>query len=124
MVLALSQNASPGMMYGKERLPFELGTVEHMWRDRGHFALLHDLTNCLRIGDLTEFTGDNARWIHEIRKKRPANKEQVARAQAAVNAIMAGADLPGGIEGRSLRALSSALFNKPIRAARLDRFGL
>lgn len=66
-ILALSRNDSPGMMYGKEGLPYELGRVEALWRDKEHFALLHDLTNCLRIADVSEFTGDGV-LLHEVKK--------------------------------------------------------
>jgi hypothetical protein len=45
-------------MYGKEGLSYELGAIQELWKTKGHFALHHDLTNCLRIADLTEFTAD------------------------------------------------------------------
>lgn len=89
-------------MYGKVGLPYELGTIRHLWESDGHFALHHDLTNCLRIADLTEFTGDGGALLHEI-KRTPRKKEaQVDRAQAAINALMNGGDLPGGARGAKL----------------------
>jgi hypothetical protein len=52
-IIALSQNAPPGVMEGKEGLAAEREQVVWAWREDGRFALLHDLTNCLRIGDVT-----------------------------------------------------------------------
>lgn len=54
-ITALSQNAPPGPMAGKAGLNARLVAVEARWNDHGRFALLHDLTSCLRIGDLTDF---------------------------------------------------------------------
>lgn len=96
LILALSRNESPGMMYGKEGLPFELGRVNHLWEDRGHFTLLHDLTNCLRIADLSEFTADGGILLHEVKKNPQADRSaQMKRIEAAVNAVMHGGTLPG-----------------------------
>jgi hypothetical protein len=95
-VLTLSRNASPGPMADKEGLPWELGAVVELWRERRHFALLHDLTSCLRIGDITEFTADGKRLLHEVKKNNARrDKAQVHRMEAAVAAIMHGAALPG-----------------------------
>jgi hypothetical protein len=35
-------------------LPFELGRIKELWEQDGHFGLQRDLTNCIRIADLTE----------------------------------------------------------------------
>jgi hypothetical protein len=53
-IIALSQNDQPGRIYGKgERgLEAEMKVVNGIWH-QGHFALLHDITNCLRIDDMT-----------------------------------------------------------------------
>jgi hypothetical protein len=52
---ALSQNSGPGSMYRKTGLRAELKRVEDL-RASGHFALLTDLTQSIRIGDLIAFT--------------------------------------------------------------------
>ena len=94
VILTLCRNASPGPMYGKEGLPHELGRIQELWENDGHFALHHDLTNCLRIADLTEFT-DVGMWLREIKRTPHTEKAQMDRAQAAVDALMHGGELPG-----------------------------
>jgi len=96
MILALSRNNSAGPMYGKQGLPYELGRIQELWEKDRHFALHHDLTNCLRIADLTEFTDDGGVLLREIKAKPHTEKKQWDRAQAAVDAITRGAPLPGG----------------------------
>jgi hypothetical protein len=95
MILTLSRNDSAGPMFGKEGLPYELRTVTELWDNDGHFSLLHDLTNCLRIADLTEFTDNGGAVLREIKRKPRTDKKQVERVQAAVNTIMHGGPLPG-----------------------------
>ena len=94
VILTLCRNASPGPMYGKEGLPHELGRIQELWENDGHFALHHDLTTCLRIADLTEFT-DAGMWLREIKRTPHTEKAQLDRAQAAVDALMHGGELPG-----------------------------
>jgi hypothetical protein len=94
VILTLARNDSPGMMFGKEGLPYELGCVEDLWRDKKHFGLLHDLTNCLRMADVSEFTNDGI-LLHEVKKTARTNKKQRERIQAAINAIMQGDPVPG-----------------------------
>lgn len=95
VILTLCRNASPGPMYGKDGLPHELARIQELWENDGHFALHHDLTNCLRIADLTEFTGDGGALLREIKRKPHTEKAQMDRAQAAVDALMHGGELPG-----------------------------
>jgi hypothetical protein len=105
VILTLCRNASPGPMYGKEGLPHELGRIQELWDNDGHFALHHDITNCLRIADLTEFT-ENGMWLREIKRKPHTEKVQMDRAQAAVDALMHGGDLPGPRRGARLIQLT------------------
>jgi hypothetical protein len=102
LILALSRNDSPGPMYGKDELPYELGAIEELWRDKQHFALHHDLTNCLRIADLTEFTTTGQNLFHEIKAKPHTEKKQLERAQAVVDAIMHGGVLPSSVDDTRL----------------------
>ncbi len=95
IILTLSRNQSAGPMYGKEGLPYELGRIEDLWNSKSHFALLHDLTNCLRIADITEFTADGGALFHEVKKTPRIDPRQMTRIQSAVNAVMKGDVLPG-----------------------------
>jgi hypothetical protein len=97
IILALSRNDSPGPMYGKEGLPYELGAIQELWKTKGHFALHHDLTNCLRIADLTEFTADGQRLFHEIKAKPHTEKKQFERAQAVVDSVNNSGRLPSSV---------------------------
>jgi hypothetical protein len=94
-IIALSSNASPGPMAGKSGLPHELGTTVAL-RGRGSLGLLHDLTNCLRIGDVTEFKPDGSKLLYEIKSSPNAKTgPQRRRMRAAVEAVMDGGELPG-----------------------------
>jgi hypothetical protein len=98
-ILVLSRNPSPGPMSNKKGLPYELGVVDRFWTERRHFALLHDLTACLRIGDVTEFRSDGWRIIHEVKTDlRNARSAQTARMTAATRALNEGGQLPGSEE--------------------------
>lgn len=102
LILTLSRNESAGPMYGKDGLPYELGRIEDLWHGSGHFALHHDLTNCLRIADLTEFTADGRALFREIKRKPHTDKKQMDRLERAVDAVMDGGDLPGDRAGARL----------------------
>jgi hypothetical protein len=105
VILTLCRNAFPGPMYGKEGLPHELGRIQELWERDGHFALHHDLTNCLRIADLTEFA-EAGMWLREIKRKPHTERAQMDRAQAAVDALMHGGELPGPRRGARLIQLT------------------
>lgn len=95
-VLTLSRNQSPGLSHGKLGLHAELAAIDELWKTEGHFALHHDSTNCLRIADLTEFTPD--RWVfREVKTGSRTKKQQVERAQAAVDALNNGGILPSSV---------------------------
>lgn len=106
-IYALSRNESPGPMVGKIGLESEVGMVQALWHDQQHFGLLHDLTTCLRISDVTEFAG-NRRVVHEVKTKRGrVVSTQKARAQAAIDAIRDGGELPGADPDTRLVALET-----------------
>jgi hypothetical protein len=102
-ILALGMNASAGPIVNKAGLDYELGFVTEAFRDRGHFVLLHDLTNCVRIGDATEFTADGNRWLREVKKTGRSDTRQTARMQQVVDALMDGAPLPRAPDARIVR---------------------
>jgi hypothetical protein len=95
-ILALSRNDAAGPMYGKAGLAAELDRVNRAWKEDGAFALLHDLTNCLRIGDLTIWEGEAEPRTVEI-KTNPnrMDRRQLERINAAYAAILRGGPLPG-----------------------------
>ncbi len=94
-VIAVSSNASPGWIAGKSGLEHELGAAAEL-RNRGSLGLLHDLTNCLRIGDITEFKPDGTKLLYEIKSSATAKTgPQRRRMEAAIQAVMAGGELPG-----------------------------
>jgi hypothetical protein len=95
IIFALSRNQSPGPFYGKDGLQYELGRVEACWRDAHHFALLHDLTNCLRIADITEFTNDHGALLHEVKAGDRVDKKQMKRIEATLNALLGNGPFPG-----------------------------
>jgi hypothetical protein len=95
-IVTLSRNDPPGLSYGKPGLHAELAAIDELWKSQGHFALHHDSTNCLRIADLTEFTEDGYVFV-EVKTSPRFKKEQVERAQAAVNAINRGGVLPSSV---------------------------
>ena len=102
VIQTLSRNDSAGPLYGKIGLPYELRTIQHLWESDGHFALHHDLTNCLRIADLTEFADEAGALLREIKRTPHTAKAQMSRAQVAIDALMHGGDLPGGRPGARL----------------------
>jgi hypothetical protein len=94
-IIALCQNQSLGPIAGKKGLGAELDRVEQARAD-GKFALLHDLTNCLRIGDVTVFGGDGTPSVIEVKtdpsRRRPAQNRRI---KAAIEAVQNGGPLPG-----------------------------
>ena len=93
-VIALSSSAATGTVAGNAGLPRELAAAAAM-RAAGSFGLLHDLTNCLRIGDITEFRPDGSKLLYEIKSSPKAKTgPQRRRMNAAVEAVMSGGELP------------------------------
>lgn len=96
-ILALSRNQVPSPLVGKAGLDAELGAVVDAWKSDRTFALLHDLTNCIRIADLTVFTKERPTLV-EVKSGGGGgsrHREQVKRAQDAVAVLNEGAPLQG-----------------------------
>jgi hypothetical protein len=91
---ALTNHPSAGPMHGKEGLDYEIGAAVEA-RERGGFALLHDLTNCLHIGDITEFRDDGTRIVDEVKRNPTKGGPQRRRIRSAIAAIMEGGEIPG-----------------------------
>jgi len=97
-IVALSRAEAPGVMYGKAGLAKELETIDTAWRDNGDFVLHHDLTNVIRVGDLTVFDHDGYAWLHEVKtndEHRIAAQDRLLAATSHVLADETGA-LPSG----------------------------
>jgi len=84
-------------MAGKEGLIAERAFIEDTWRTDGHFAILHDLTSCLRIGDATIFQPGHVavREIKTNERRRTAAQEQ--RILDACQALRSQTPMPGGV---------------------------
>lgn len=88
-ILALSRGESAGPMAGKDGLTAELEFVDGCWRD-GRFALMHDLTNVLRLGDVSVFH-DEVVAFHEIKtNQKYQNSTQQGRLSAAADSLTRG----------------------------------
>ena len=114
IIAALASNPSPGGLVKRAGrleddtggLPFEVRAVEEAWTERSRLALHHDLTNCLRIGDLTEVESPGHFLLGEV-KANPRNRSsaQRERMRSVVRAIESGTPLPGKA-GRTVHELS------------------
>lgn len=121
-ILALCRNQPPGVMAGKAGLTAERERVEQAWKEDGRFALLHDLTNCLRIGDITVF-GDGASETIEVktdpRRRALAQRRRISTAQRAIRDL---GPLPGDNPGERLCDLDVAFkTHLPLLAAGTER---
>lgn len=93
-IIALADHDQTGTIVGaanRRGLEGEVGAVISTFKDRGRFALLHDLTTVLRHTDLTELHADGFRELHEVKAAATASatakaKKQRIAAQAALNA--------------------------------------
>src|SRR5581483_5773506 len=66
-ILALSRNAPTGPIVRKAGLGLELGYIVRDWEKHRRFTLLHDLTSCLRIADVSEVHANGQRLLAEIK---------------------------------------------------------
>ena len=66
---ALGMNQPPGPISQSRRVGAEAENklVEEYWYEEGAFALRHDYTNCLRVGDLSIFTSNETPRILEVK---------------------------------------------------------
>ncbi|MCD7441001.1 hypothetical protein K4B79_22590 [Streptomyces lincolnensis] len=109
-IVALCRNDPPGPMYGKAGLQAELEYVERVFKENGSFALLHDLTNCLRIGDITVWDGVHPPHTEEVKTNPKARKSaQIRRINQARAAVLEGGPLPGSNASEILHDLDLPL---------------
>lgn len=111
VLLAWCRNMPPGVMAGKEGLIAERAFVEEQWREHGRFVLLHDLTNCLRIGDATEWDPNRGgpRIVEIKSNRRRKDPRQQRRIDAAHAAVYEGGNLPGSRRDERLHQLGIPL---------------
>ena len=101
-ITALARNQSPGMMAGKPGLAAERARVEKVWKEDGRFALMHDLTNCLRIGDITVFGDGPPEQVEVKTNAKRHNSAQNRKIKAARSALGKTGPLPGDDRGEWL----------------------
>jgi hypothetical protein len=88
-------------MAGKAGLAAERARVAQAYED-GQFAILHDLTNCLRIGDVTVFGAGPPETIEvktDGERRSPAQRRRISAAQKALRDL---GPLPGDNRGERL----------------------
>lgn len=94
-IVALSRNEASGPIAGKEGLVAERQFIHNAWYNDGNFAVLHDLTSCLRIGDTTVFEPRQV-TVREIKtNKRRRTKAQEQRILVACDALRRSTPVPG-----------------------------
>jgi hypothetical protein len=94
-IIARCLNAPPGIWAGKVGALAELDAVDQAYRD-GQFAILHDMTNCLRIGDVTIFPDDSSPETIEVKSNPQRSRSaQKRRIRAANDALVNAGPLPG-----------------------------
>ncbi len=100
-------------------LAAELKAVEHFWKDKGALAVMHDLTNCGRVGDLTVVSPvetENIK-IAEVKTASSIDSNQIERMEDLVRFTRGG---PKTLEnGYTVRASES-----PIPLTGLPKTGL
>ncbi|MFH9044322.1 hypothetical protein ACH4FA_34000 [Streptomyces sp. NPDC017966] len=106
-IIALRRNESPGpMTLSKEGTVHEIQFANQQWSEHRQFAMLHDLTDCLRIGDVTVFSkpdhnNEQDILLYEL-KTNPNRREgpQLERTRMAAEALHEGGPLPGDENAR------------------------
>lgn len=99
MLIALSRNDPPGPFVNKAGLDDELRRITDIKRERGNFALLHDLTSVVRVLDITEVDAAGRRHLHEVKSSNARSAQvkaakQIKRAERLLAAVDSGLPLP------------------------------
>jgi len=115
-ILAYSRNADPGPLAARpEGVAAEVKEVARLWRDHRELALIHDLTSCLRIGDVTVFETRGPR-VREIkssgRKPRP---QQLRRMNDALEFLAGRGPLRDPVEGTMWEFVTDVQFKTRFR---------
>lgn len=75
-------------------LKYELGKVEELWKQEQTFALLHDLTNSVRIADLTAFHKEGGQLLQIKKNPSKGSKAQLKRMQMVLDVLNEGKSIP------------------------------
>jgi hypothetical protein len=94
-------------------LASEVGAVVAAFRDRGTFALLHDLTTVLRHTDLTELHADGYRELHEV--KASSTRGSVSKASKQRHAATAALNAAAGTQDLNLSDVRIARVSTQLR---------
>lgn len=101
-IFTLGSNTAPGQWIDTTRprpsaagREAELAVAKKAFAERGRFGLLHDVTNCLRIGDLTEVDGDGFESFEVKAGGQKARTAQKLRMSQAAQSIAGEGTLPG-----------------------------
>jgi len=95
IIFALSRNQPAGPMYGKAGLERELGELQAVWQNERAFALLHGVTNCMRIADMTKFLDGRVLLVEVKAKATGPTSTQMKRIQEVIDVVNRGAPLRG-----------------------------
>lgn len=102
-IVALADHAPIGPISAVDKrrgLESEVEAIVAAYRDRGHFALMHDLTSVLRHTDLTELHPSGYRELQEV--KASATKSSSAKASKQRRAAEAALDAAAGLHDLNL----------------------
>ena len=92
LIAALSDHDPAGPIVPKRGLENEIGRIVEVFRDSGHFALMHDLTTVLRHHDLTEVHATGYRELHEVKATLTrSSQSKAAKQRRAAEAALAAA---------------------------------
>lgn len=116
-ILAYSRNSDPGPLAARPAgAAAEVREVVRRWRDHREFALLHDLTSCLRIGDLTVFGPDGRPRVREVKSSgRRARPQQVRRMNDALQFLAGRGPLRDPVAGTMWEFVTSVQFKARFR---------
>ncbi|GAB3414152.1 hypothetical protein [Flindersiella endophytica] len=89
VIVALSRNAAPGLMYGKDGLVKERELIETAWSENGEFVLHHDLTTALRVGDLSVFRADGSVLLQEVKTNNTRRIKEQDQLLAETSVVLA-----------------------------------
>jgi hypothetical protein len=95
VIFALSRTQPTGPMYGKAGLERELEELQTIWQNERAFPLLHGVTSCMRIADLTKFVDGRALLVEVKAKRTGPTTPQMKRMQEAIDVVNTGAPLRG-----------------------------
>jgi hypothetical protein len=86
-VKPLSNREHAGLLTGKRGARLERAVLREVFR-LGKEAILNDLTNSFRFGDITVFLGEGVFSIMEVKSGRGGNKSRAERQKEAIDGVL------------------------------------